>query len=617
MKFQKEDICKVKLIIWDLDETFWKGTLSDNGKDSTVIPIEEHIQLVKLLSYRGIINTICSKNDAQCAETELKRQKIADFFVFNSINWDPKGGRIKQLIADMALREANALFIDDNPSNLAEAEFMCPTLMVATPDIIPFLLSCVDSLGKDDTGLTRLNQYKILEKKRKDANIFSSNEEFLKNSGIKICFLTNLQKETDRIVELITRSNQLNFTKKRITKQELTDLLSDKEVNAGAVMVADNYGVYGLVGFYAVRNSILEHFLFSCRTMGMGIEQYVYAYLGYPTLAVVPPVSGSVSKDKGMPDYIRQVDSFEETQKKNTNSYEKILLKGPCDLQVMASYIEKSGCEITSEFNFFDQDGNQADFYNHSLNLLNSLMFPEQKWKALCDQYPFLSPKAYDTTLFSGKYDVICLSPLMDATLAVYTDGNGFRLPFGLHDKPLTSSCYWEEYIHKSVMTARCHFDLKSLENFSRQFKTSSFSAKEIAENYAYIIDAVLRKNAKTRFVLLLLSELPFHYANHSPYLFLSGKEQIHREINHTLRNTFQGKDYVYLLDVNQYIKSQADYFDNINHYSKLVYYKMAKEFIAYVNSLGGAKISSTNYLQVIWGHLKRTIYKRFFLRLR
>ena len=89
MKFQKEDICKVKLIIWDLDETFWKGTLSDNGKDSTVIPIEEHKQLVKLLSYRGIINTICSKNDAQCAETELKRQKIADFFVFNSINWAP------------------------------------------------------------------------------------------------------------------------------------------------------------------------------------------------------------------------------------------------------------------------------------------------------------------------------------------------------------------------------------------------------------------------------------------------------------------------------------------------------------------------------------------------
>lgn len=87
-------------------------------------------------------------------------------------------------------------------------------------------------------------------------------------------------------------------------------------------------------------------------------------------------------------------------------------------------------------------------------------------------------------------------------------------------------------------------------------------------------------------------------------------------EINSALRDVFRGKDYVYLLDVNRYIKSQADYFDNINHYSKLVYYKMAKEFIEFVNSLGG-EIAQKNYLQVIWGHLKRTVYKTFFLRIR
>ena len=616
MKFQEKKVSIIKLIIWDLDETFWKGTLSDNVECVSVTPIEEHIQLIKKLVHRGILNAVCSKNDALSAEEELKRQGVLDFFVFNSIDWTPKGERIKRLVSDMSLRETNVLFIDDNPSNLAEVEFLCPELMVASPEVIPYLAQCVDTLGKDDPGLTRLKQYRVLEQKREDAKIFSSNEEFLKNSDIRICFLADLRKDTGRIAELIARSNQLNFTKKRITEQELSDLLSDKDVDAGAVMVADNYGMYGLVGFYAMRKGVLEHFLFSCRTMGMGIEQYVYAYLGYPTLAVVPPVSGSVSKDGGQPSYIRRVDTLEEKQEKEAKSYEKILLKGPCDLQVMASFIEKSGREITTEFNFIDQKGNQVDFYNHSLNLLNILTYSEQEWRALCDKYPFLSSEAYKSTLFSERYDVVCLSPLMDATLAVYTDKNDFHLPFGLYNKPLTNSQYWDEYLQKTVMTARNCFDQESLELFSGQFKSVPYSAKDIADNYARVIDTVLKKNPRTRFVILLLSELPFHYPKHSSFASWAGKEQTHMEINSALRDVFRGKDYVYLLDVNRYIKSQADYFDNIHHYSKLVYYKMAKEFIEFVNSLGG-EIAQKNYLQVIWGHLKRTVYKTFFLRIR
>ena len=33
----------IKIIIWDLDDTFWKGTLSEGG----ITPIAENIKLVK------------------------------------------------------------------------------------------------------------------------------------------------------------------------------------------------------------------------------------------------------------------------------------------------------------------------------------------------------------------------------------------------------------------------------------------------------------------------------------------------------------------------------------------------------------------------------------------
>lgn len=48
MKFNKNHISKIKLIIWDLDETFWKGTLSDiNINAPSIIPIDSNISLVK------------------------------------------------------------------------------------------------------------------------------------------------------------------------------------------------------------------------------------------------------------------------------------------------------------------------------------------------------------------------------------------------------------------------------------------------------------------------------------------------------------------------------------------------------------------------------------------
>lgn len=114
----------------------------------------------------------------------------------------------------------------------------------------------------------------------------------------------------------------------------------------------------------------------------------------------------------------------------------------------------------------------------------------------------------------------------------------------------------------------------------------------------------------------LLLSELPYKYTKTSPYYALSGKEIYHKEINEKIIELFKERDSIYLLNVNDIVRSQSDYFDNINHYSKLVYYKIAKEFIDYVNSIGGVNIKSKKIYHVLWEHFKRAIYKTFILRL-
>lgn len=88
------DIKKIKLIIWDLDETLWSGTLSEG---SVELSTEVRDILIKSLD-RGIIHSICSKNDYKQTKNKLDELKIWDYFVFPSIDWTAKGVRVKVLL---------------------------------------------------------------------------------------------------------------------------------------------------------------------------------------------------------------------------------------------------------------------------------------------------------------------------------------------------------------------------------------------------------------------------------------------------------------------------------------------------------------------------------------
>ena len=50
----------VRLLIWDLDETYWTGTLTEGG---VLDYIQDNHDFVIELARRGVISSICSKND--------------------------------------------------------------------------------------------------------------------------------------------------------------------------------------------------------------------------------------------------------------------------------------------------------------------------------------------------------------------------------------------------------------------------------------------------------------------------------------------------------------------------------------------------------------------------
>ena len=178
--------------------------------------------------------------------------------------------------------------------------------MVAEPSEIMVLIEYCRNTPVSDSKHKRLNNYKVLEKKQEAKENSEDNIAFLWSTNTKVEIHKDCVEQIDRIVELVGRTNQLNFTKLRSTKEELLEQLNQCNVDAGYVTVRDNFGDYGIVGFYLIRNGKCVHFLFSCRTIGQGVEQYVYSTLRWPELEVVGPVVNQVERIPA-PEWINQV----------------------------------------------------------------------------------------------------------------------------------------------------------------------------------------------------------------------------------------------------------------------------------------------------------------------
>lgn len=270
---------KPKLVIWDLDDTLWQGTLADG--DEPVLN-ERRADVVRALNRHGIVSAICSKNDHATVQAKLAAFGLWNEFVFPRIAFVPKGAVVKRMIADMQLRPANVLFIDDNPHNLREVADAVPGITVVdatSPGCDVLLARLVDDHAH--VAKSRVADYRVLEAKlsEREENALSD-EDFLRRSGIQATFAHRMDNLdfADRIEELINRSNQLNYTASRIRpgvmRQRIQDIDTYEVLSA---FVWDKYGYYGLVGVivYNFRTHVVEHFAFSCRIMHMGVEDYL------------------------------------------------------------------------------------------------------------------------------------------------------------------------------------------------------------------------------------------------------------------------------------------------------------------------------------------------------
>lgn len=584
---------KIKLVIWDLDDTFWDGSFEED----TVRIVNDNIKILNKLIDRGILNSICSKNDFEKIKNYLESLNLWDLFVFPSINYTPKGKAISEIIKEAQLRPQNTLFIDDNLINLNEVKFYNPKINVSTQDIIPHLLNMSSLSGKNDLKRKNLLNYKLLEKKKNIKSTYNTNIEFLKSSNINVNIDEILdEKELLRGHELIIKTNQLNFTKKRDSFDELQFKFKMKDFKFYKISVKDRFGDYGYVGIVSINifNNLLEHFVFSCRILDMGIENYVYNFLGKPRLNVVGEVVHN-GDFNFKPNWINQKKFSEESFVNQKNKF-KIFIKGGCDLSQTAHYLKfKKNIEFVEEFNYSLKD-NTPVHSDHTFFLETETKLSIENKDYLSDKYPFLDKQAFNSKLFIQDYDAVIISLLKDITMDYYIDTeSSIKFPFGGY-LDFTKDKNYKPLAEKNQKQGLG----KTLGiNFFQEFeKNAKYHGPTTPKQFQSVLSYIFSK-ITSPIILINFAEV-----------LREGEEQAlerHREFNSLIDQFIKNKSNIFLLDVRKFINLENTT-DSIRHYDRLTYKNIsdaASVLLEEILESQNLKIEN-DYFQIFFANVKK-----------
>jgi len=281
-RVKDSDARKVKCAVFDLDNTLWKGVLIE-GDD--VVVSQETMKLIKLLDERGILLSIASKNDHDTAWRKLQELGLGEYFLYPQVSWNPKSQSLKT-VADRLNIGIDALaFIDDNPFELDEVSRALPEVVCVNAGEMASLVSDRRFQGSATAdALQRRQFYQDAATREAVQESYGSDYlGFLASCEIKLEISTDSSENSERVAELVQRTNQLNFSGRKYTRSELEQVLADRSLEKYVLKCSDRYGSYGTIGFCIVGREpdtiCVQDFMLSCRVQGKLLEKAFFHHL--------------------------------------------------------------------------------------------------------------------------------------------------------------------------------------------------------------------------------------------------------------------------------------------------------------------------------------------------
>ncbi|MEG2110071.1 MAG: HAD-IIIC family phosphatase [Clostridium sp.] len=276
-----------KCIVLDCDNVLWGGILLEDGIQNIKLGsigkgkmYKEFQKYLLDLYYKGVILTICSKNDlvdvenmfTQHSEMILKKEHIACF----KVNWENKANNIKAISQYLNIDLNSMVFIDDSIFEIKLINQFLPEVkgVLFENYTVYEQLSGFNLKNELNSNIisTRNMTYITNQLREELKEKYINYDDYLMALEIKILIKEADKSEHNRISELSQRTNKVT-NGKRYTVSELEEKISKNNFKLYAVYVSDKYSDLGLVGAMSVNNGILELFCLSCRALGRNIEQ--------------------------------------------------------------------------------------------------------------------------------------------------------------------------------------------------------------------------------------------------------------------------------------------------------------------------------------------------------
>ncbi|MFJ8768629.1 HAD-IIIC family phosphatase [Streptomyces clavifer] len=273
----------VKCLVWDLDNTLWRGTLLE---DEDVVLPDAVREVIVGLDARGILQSVCSRNSHDHAWARLRALGVADYFVVPEIGWGRKSDAVRRITEQLDFAPATIAFIDDQPAERAEVAHHLPEVRCYPAEDAVKLLGLPEFSPRSVTvdSRQRRTMYQAgFRRTDEQARHTGSHEDFLRSLEMVMSIGRATDDELTRVEELTLRTSQMNATGVHYPDQALRALLAHPGHEVLVTTLEDRFGPHGAVGVVLLEKHArawhLRLLATSCRVVAFGVGTILLNWL--------------------------------------------------------------------------------------------------------------------------------------------------------------------------------------------------------------------------------------------------------------------------------------------------------------------------------------------------
>lgn len=289
-----------KVIILDCDNTLWKGVIGEDGFDNIDMNKDSFLgshfhRVQKIINFyikNGVLICLCSKNNYETVEKVIKTHP--DFIInpeeiiIKKINWEDKYKNILEISKELNILTNSFVFVDDSDFEIEAIKHYLPEIITlkVPNDLNEYskvffeLSNLLDMETQTNEDKKRTELYQLDKLRKINFNPKDDINDYIKSLNINIDIKVNDKGSSDRVYQLLNKTNQFNMNKKHYSENEIKSFYKENYfIFTGKVK--DKFGELGIVNICIVKilNSKeveISSLIMSCRAFGRKIEIYFF-----------------------------------------------------------------------------------------------------------------------------------------------------------------------------------------------------------------------------------------------------------------------------------------------------------------------------------------------------